>query len=630
MFMKTKNIILYTVSAFLLIALGCTNKLTEHPFTVFSTDYFKTPDGFRSGVYALYSNMRYLSGTDGMLLSTVGGTDEYTYADQVRVSSGGDAYTAGNYTLDANNGGTQTAWGRSWPNINQANMLIQFAPSVIFSPTAAIDSSTRNVLIAETRFLRAHYYMILVLQYGAVPVDLGSGDLAYNATPFQGFNRLPFNDILKKDYSAIINDLIYATQQLPDQRPAGAFKLFKAAAFHLLAKAYIQKAYSTAKEATDFTNAYNAAIEVINNQSKYGVALQPAYALVHAQGNDYNSEMLYSVERIPGNNSANELPDPTNTIGGTKGVDANNDFNMNYTLVFSPLATSTTNPTSVRNTAYGRPLRRWCPTPWNFNTAFADKDNDSRYDGTFQTVYLATTATGTFAVGDTAFILTKTNQEADSINGLPVKKKYRVVAPREFYSLNGYVATQRGEFIFPALSKYFDAKKNQPNDQGGRPFPMSKLSEVYLLGAEAALQDGHPADAVTLINALRLRAANRKNLSPNQIKDIIRKSPLGAAAINGTNLSDAEVQRRYNAIQITDVSQITLDFILDERTRELCGEQMRWSDLATRGKLVDRVKAFNTDAAPNIQNFHALRPIPRSQLNAVSDLNTSQYQNPGY
>ncbi|HYC27696.1 MAG TPA: RagB/SusD family nutrient uptake outer membrane protein, partial [Chitinophagaceae bacterium] len=59
-------------------------------------------------------------------------------------------------------------------------------------------------------------------------------------------------------------------------------------------------------------------------------------------------------------------------------------------------------------------------------------------------------------------------------------------------------------------------------------------------------------------------------------------------------------------------------------------ESTRWPDLAVRHKLVERVKLHNTDAAPNIQPFHELRPIPRGQLDAILDPNKAQYQNPGY
>ncbi|MNL45181.1 SusD family protein [compost metagenome] len=65
-------------------------------------------------------------------------------------------------------------------------------------------------------------------------------------------------------------------------------------------------------------------------------------------------------------------------------------------------------------------------------------------------------------------------------------------------------------------------------------------------------------------------------------------------------------------------SDLTLDFLLDERSRELCGENMRWWDLVRTGKLVDRVKKHNLESAPNIQSpKHLLRPIPQNQIDAV-------------
>ena len=77
-------------------------------------------------------------------------------------------------------------------------------------------------------------------------------------------------------------------------------------------------------------------------------------------------------------------------------------------------------------------------------------------------------------------------------------------------------------------------------------------------------------------------------------------------------------------------ADMTLDFILEERTRELCGESVRWADLAARGKLAERVKLYNLAGATKVQAFHALKPIPQSQLDAINDPNKAQYQNPGY
>jgi hypothetical protein len=76
-------------------------------------------------------------------------------------------------------------------------------------------------------------------------------------------------------------------------------------------------------------------------------------------------------------------------------------------------------------------------------------------------------------------------------------------------------------------------------------------------------------------------------------------------------------------------AQVTLDFILDERARELCGEQLRWFDLKRTNKLVDRIKTMNPDAALYVQPYHFVRPIPQGQLDAITNKNVFT-QNPGY
>jgi hypothetical protein len=581
------------ISAAILLFAGCAKKLEEHPYTVFTPEYFKTISGFQNAVNALYSGMRWIYGPEGAVAVTTAGTDEFTAADQTRTGAAGDLLTICNYTIDPGNGAILTPWNRSFNNINLANGVIGYAADV------PMDAGAKNVLVAEARFLRALYYLGLVTQFGAVPLDLGTGDLQFNQQAFQGFNRLPQDQVLVKDYDAMIKDFTFASQNLPDQRPTNAFRLSKSAAFLFLSKTYLYRAYSAAKQPGDFTSAYTAAMEVINNQAKYGVGLLQDYADVHREGNDYNKEILYSVERIPGDINSNEAL--SGAIGGGKGVDAANDFNPDYTSVKSPTISSANTPVSTRISQYGRPIRRFCPTAWLFNTAFADKTNDSRYDGTFRTVWLTTTAVTGFNIGDTAFILAKTNAQADSMNAIP--KKYRVVAPREFYLIGGSLA----QTIYPALSKYEDSKKAIPNDPGGRPFVAAKLSELYLLAAEAAIQGagGGATEAASLIKVLRDRAAYRSGLSA------------------------VELTVRRNALAVT-ASQMNLDFILDERTRELCGESLRWPDLARRNKLLERVKAFNPDGALNIKDFHILRPIPRSQLENTTVNNRQDYQNPGY
>lgn len=605
--MKTRYFIQAIILSAMITLGGCKKALEEHPYTVFTTDYFKTPEGLQSAINSVYSGMRYDYGPIGAVLLANMGTDEWTFGDQ---GNSGQTLELGTYQIPPTNGSILTPWNRNYSNINLCNAILQFAPQV------NMDDAARNVIMGEARYLRAHYYLLLVEQFGAVPLDLGSGDLTFTATAFYGFNRLPFADVLKKDYQAMIDDLIFASQKLPVVRPTNAFKLSQSAALHLLSKVYLYRGYSDAKESTDFNNAYKTAMELINNKAKYGTDLLPDYSQIHKQGNDYNKEILYSVERLPLNNVNNEVPSPGTEFANKANL-SNNLFNANYqNAITVGTGANAVSLIDDRPLQYGRPLRQLAPTPFVFNTVFADKINDSRFDGTFRVMWrVATLRTGAdldafktklaavgFAIGDTAIYLAPTDARAAQLKA--AGKKYKVLGPSEFWT-NQNKTNQ----LYPNLKKYDDSVRNNFQDVSGRPFIVAKLSEVYLMAAEAALQDGHPADAVPLINALRERAAFRAGLSTTELAT--RKAAMGIS-----------------------VGQITLDFILNERIRELCGESLRWPDLAVRKKLVERVKLYNPDGAPNIKDFHNLRPIPQDQINSVvdptGDPNRNKYQNPGY
>ena len=118
---------------------------------------------------------------------------------------------------------------------------------------------------------------------------------------------------------------------------------------------------------------------------------------------------------------------------------------------------------------------------------------------------------------------------------------------------------------------------------------------MYLIAAEAAWRQGRSDDAADYINVIRTRAA----------------------------IPGKEVAMQVSA------TDIDLDFILDERARELVGEMHRWYDLKRTGKLLERVRQYNLDAAPNIKEMHLVRPIPQTQIDRVSNPGEFQ-QNPGY
>ena len=89
-----------------------------------------------------------------------------------------------------------------------------------------------------------------------------------------------------------------------------------------------------------------------------------------------------------------------------------------------------------------------------------------------------------------------------------------------------------------------------------------------------------------------------------------------------SNINTIRERAAYPTVNVAamDVmaAQVDQDFILDERSRELCGQMVRWWDLVRTHQLLPRVKAHNSDGRNNIVSKDELRPIPTSQVQAVT------------
>ncbi|HTH82538.1 MAG TPA: RagB/SusD family nutrient uptake outer membrane protein [Mucilaginibacter sp.] len=131
------------------------------------------------------------------------------------------------------------------------------------------------------------------------------------------------------------------------------------------------------------------------------------------------------------------------------------------------------------------------------------------------------------------------------------------------------------------------------NNTAGKTFKdmvVYRLAETYLLRAEAYLRKNDLVNAAADINIVRSRA---------------HASPV-------------------------DPSNVTIDYLLDERARELLVEEPRRRTLSRMGKLVERVRKYNIRATTrsSIQDYHALFPIPQSAIDA--NFGAKLGQNPGY
>ena len=169
-----------------------------------------------------------------------------------------------------------------------------------------------------------------------------------------------------------------------------------------------------------------------------------------------------------------------------------------------------------------------------------------------------------------------------------------------------------------------------------------RLGETYLILAEAYGRKGDYANALTNVNILRTRAAYKAGEARSPQIWQYMGGPNNLNATTTTNLATMDLFTTNAASElyppnVTSTPARFIHFMLNERTRELCGEFYRWEDLVRTETLFDRTKLYNEDVSPSFAPFHKLRPIPYLQMIAqtvngkpMGPAEMQAYQNPGY
>ncbi|MFD2034785.1 RagB/SusD family nutrient uptake outer membrane protein [Belliella marina] len=646
-----KNIQLYlkTIKVFLLTGLlfvSCTDILEEQPRSIFEPGFFQTEEGILGGITSMYAHLRYIYGQAYYYNTTLTGTDEATYAqsaDQnflvMDLSGQGD--------IDPNNSRADALWGAAFSNINTANGIIEFAPEVGVS----------EALVAEARFFRAFDYFLLVQTFGGVPLDLGSGELAFNIEP----SRTSVRNTVPEVYTrGVFPDMLQAIEDLPIA-PRLTGTATKTLARLYLAKAYLTYAWwlenpndiPTYPEAQRvdpdghdaqwyFQQAYNIATEAIDNPGGFG--LQETFYDVNLAQNDRNNELLLYADHT----ETSEFYNGGSLTWGNGGAPDNFAgwmMTWNYTVLRSSSTSSTWtgNIESVRREAIqatGRPWTRMAPTIGAITNTFADKTNDSRYDGTFTTVYRANTDR-TPVIGGPMYnanlvevqagdaILTFLDDEPDQAINYPTPASLGGnIGAGILPGRSDFVISPRGisRIVYPGLWKLGPYRTDsgtglgEPNAGSTRPYNIAKFSELYLIAAEAAVKGATGSrSARDLVNVLRARAGVwRWDNNGNQEKIVDNSAEMVAAT----------------------PAVIDINYILAERSREYYGEGYRWYDLIRTQKWEELAGTYQIggmnygDHTPQtitrtIRPFHYLRPIPISQIDAMEG-DKVLYQNPGY
>jgi hypothetical protein len=593
--MKQLNkIFLLICSAYLLAVTGCTKVLDEQPRASIDPSYFKTAEGVQGGIAGIYSSFRGHWGTQIFTQLFSAGTDESLKGAAADVQHW---FTYNNPLIKSNTNDYAGFWNGLFIDINTANGVLEYGAS------ANIPAATKTQILAQAKFLRAFCYFYLVTTFGEVPLHT-----TFNTNPSAADTRAPLADV----YAQIIKDLNEAATDLPNTPAAGTGKpATKATALFLLAKTYLWRGWSTAALPTDFTSAFTTAKNLIDNKATYGLNLMPYFGDVFREGNEYGPEVLMVIDHTKdlkfGQNSA-----PGSFASGPLENKSNFFWRPNYPTVNANYPAGGGASLCVRDIRNGRPFQRIRPnTKYVYDVAFANRATDSRYEGTFQTVFLSNSTQ--MAAAGTLGAVTPRGQLINAVD-TAIWFADRVVTPAERAAFKGVIfepehlpgATVKfTASFFPNLRKFNDSTRADLNDYSDRPFILFRFSELYLIAAEAAFKGGGTMQqAADMLNVLRSRAALKLNQSP------------------------AEYAAALAAQQITP-AQVTLDFILDERSRELFAEDCRWWDLSRTKTLVARVQLHNTEGAAGVQAFNMLRPIPQQQIDLVTE-GPAFPQNPGY
>lgn len=682
--MKVKN--LKYITGIILISLflfsSCTDILDEQPRSIFEPSYFKTEKGVLGGLTSLYADLRYPFGNGYFYNACLTGTDEYTWAqsadENFRVM---DFTSAG--VLTPTNSRADVLWYRAFVSINTANAIIENGAA----------AGVSEALIAEAKFFRAFNYFMLVQTFGGVPLDLGSGELKFNSTPMRKSVRNTVPEVYTR---CIFPDLIYAIDKLPEN-PRLKGTVTKNVARLYLAKAYLTygwwlenpKDIPTYPECDRvdpdgknpqwyFQRAYDIAIEAIDNPGPYG--LMPTYYDVNLAQNDRNKEHMLWADHTQASEKYNE-GSLTYGSGGSPDNFAVWMVTWNYTNIRSSIDTlwidsqhkfnndpngeqlATSFMSSVQREAaqaYGRPWTRMAPPIGVFKKTFADKIHDSRYDGTFVTTFRgnwnkSASATErartvlynannlTVKPGDAILTFLSYDPAPDSVTYVVYNSALKTQPQPNCSRVGAAYMPGRADYVIPVsgisrlrypnlwkLGTYrtdhdVNTSLGQPNAGLTRPFYIAKFSEFYFIAAEAAVKGAQTQPGKTardLILVIRKRAGKWRW---------------------DNNGNKPKIEDHSAEMEAATPTEITIDYILEERSREYFGEGYRWYDLVRTQKWEEFAGEYEIcgtgegDHTPqkftrNIQKGHYLRPIPQGQIDAL-EMTTEEktlYQNPAY
>lgn len=567
---KYKNIAFFFICSLLVFGCNDDSFLEEIPLDFYSPDNsYATYENFDAGIYNIYNVFResFYVTRDAFQAprNTVNGTDLVSYDQNIG--------NLANLLAPSSDFVYTAYWRPAYRIIYDANVILDRSES----DNAILTEEERVTIQAEARFFRGYMHKLLADIYGGVPIVL-----VPEAAPKRDFVRAT----REETYQQAAEDLKFAAENLPAITEVDDARISDLVAYHALAEAYLSLQL--------WDESIAAASVVID---------------------DANTALMQ--KRF--------------------GSRINDEYNPNF-----PWASG------------GDPY-------WDLFR----KDNQNRSSGNKESLWVVQYAYNTpggadggyrweTASGPRTWRLTTTNQDGSSSSVIPY--------PNTFYGGRGAGQTKPSAYFYKEIwnrsgynedlrnSDYNiirDIKVNNPaSDYHGKwvfadnlpgviKAPIDSLRDFFPILAKLSSMGDHPQEIwqsdQTVYGSISTSGgpANTTFRDEYQIRlaetYLIRaEAHLGAGDLSAAAQDINIVRERSNAPAVA-AENVDIDYILDERARELYFEENRLQTLLRLGKLVERTNKYGMIKYYDHQN---LWPIPRSEIekNSEADL----VQNPGY
>ncbi len=666
--------------------------LDENLTTQYSTDRFKTQEGLDELVTGAYQKLKFKFNYIWGIQCYNMGVDEFTDANNVIPAWN-------HYSQDLNsseNAANQPIWDNYYGLVEPANILIQNIPQYYNQ-----SSPTYNTRLGEAHFLRAYAYFELVKQFGGVPLKLVPSTSAETY-----FTRNSAEEIYTQvisDFGEAYRLLPDKGESIGRiNKYAAAHFLAKA---HLFRASELYSDWNSNYIASDLDAVIQYGSEVVDahplcndyvelwdyeqpngaNEKVSEVILAAQFSNDESTWGRYGNQMhLYYPAVYQGND-----------IGGCKrDISGGREFSYvsatEYTMqVFDRVNDSRFWKSFI--TCYGANETKSAPTWTAEDMPYAPagvKEGDKRFSG-----------------GELGMKYIVNDPGDNRYEKYPNAPAYTVLKDGKMCNTYTYVRYFKGQEhswninektgnyydIIPhkrsvALSKFRDGYRVSIASQfGTRDAIIARSADDVLMVAEAYIRKGEANydKAVEWMNKLRERAGYKtgedrsKNVDGGQA---YKNNPYcsgkgGGHSSEGAIYWEENTYYESNNIEqettastkttmklnsVADVYNSTVDtpiynelgcisnadkmmcFLLNERTRELCGELQRWEDLARTKTLDARWHKFNDGTSRGLGEFksekHYYRPIPQAFLDGITNSNGSALsneekkamQNPGY